>query len=107
MPVEISKLFVCKAGLLAIVIALAFSTVLTWIGCVMTPGGMQANSVASFADGALIATIPLHTGILINESFGGKPTGAVYEWAPGDAGFTKIEGTGMPYANGIEVSDDI
>jgi hypothetical protein len=80
--------------------------VLTWIGCVMTPDGMQANSVASFADGSLIATIPLHTGILINEAIGGKPTGAVYEWAPGDAGFTKIEGTEMPYANGIEVSDD-
>ena len=80
--------------------------VLTWTGCVMTPDGMQANSVASFADGSLIATIPLHTGILINEAFVGRPTGAVYEWTPGDAGFAKIEGTDMPYGNGIEVSHD-
>jgi hypothetical protein len=80
--------------------------VLTWTGCVTTPDGMQANSVASLADGSLIATIPLHTGILINEAFTGRPTGAVYEWFPGDAGFTKIGGTEMPYANGIEVSHD-
>jgi hypothetical protein len=80
--------------------------VLTWTGCVMTPDSMQANSVASLADGSLIATIPLHTGILINEAFTGNPTGAVYEWSPGDVGFTKIEGTEMPYANGIEVSDN-
>jgi hypothetical protein len=80
--------------------------VLTWTGCVMTPDGMQANSVASLADGSLVATIPLHTGILINEAINGRPTGAVYGWSPGDVGFAKIEGTEMPYANGIEVSDD-
>ena len=67
---------------------------------------MEANSVASLADGSLLATIPLHTGIQINEAFAGKQTGAVYAWAPGDAAFKKIEGTEMPYANGIEVSDD-
>ncbi len=80
--------------------------VLTWIGCIMTPDSMQANSVASFADGSLVVTIPLHTGILINEAFAGKPTGAVYEWSPGDKGFSKIKGTEMPYGNGIEVSND-
>jgi len=79
---------------------------LTWTGCVMTPDGMEANSVASFADGSLVATIPLHPGIRISEIFADEPSGAVYEWSPGDAGFTKIEGTEMPYANGIEVSDD-
>ena len=72
----------------------------------MTPDGMEANSVASLADGSLLATIPLHTGILINEAFAGRTTGAVYAWTPGDAGFKKLEGTEMPYANGIEVSDD-
>ena len=80
--------------------------VLTWTGCVMTPDGMEANSVASLADGSLLATIPLHTGIQINEAFAGGQTGAVYAWTPGDASFKKIEGTEMPYANGIEVSDD-
>ena len=80
--------------------------VLTWTGCVMTPDGMPANSVASLDDGSLLATIPLHTGVNISEAFIEKKTGAVYEWSPGDAGFTKIEGTEMPYANGIEVSAD-
>ena len=80
--------------------------VLTWTGCVLTPDSMAANSVASLADGSLLVTIPLHTGIQINEAFAGKKTGAVYAWAPGDATFEKIEGTEMPYANGIEVSDD-
>jgi hypothetical protein len=79
---------------------------LTWTGCAMTPDGMQANSVAALADGSLLATIPLHTGISINEAFAGNPTGAAYKWSPGDSGFTKIIGTEMPYANGIEVSED-
>ena len=80
--------------------------VLTWTGCVMTPDGMQANSVTSLKDGSLLATIPLYTGVSINEALAGTPTGAVYGWSLGDESFTKIEGTEMPYANGIEVSDD-
>lgn len=80
--------------------------ILTWTGCVMMPEAMQANSVAALADGSLLATIPLHSGISINEALAGRPTGAVYKWSPGDAEFTKISGTEMPYANGIEVSDD-
>ena len=80
--------------------------VLTWTGCVMTPDGMQANSVASFSDGSLVATIPLHTGIPISAALAGEITGAVYEWSPGDSGFAAIPGTELPYANGIEVSAD-
>ena len=79
---------------------------LTWVGCVMTPDGMEANSVASFADGSLVATIPLHTGKTIGDAMAGELTGAVYEWSPGDSGFTKIAGTELPYGNGIEVSPD-
>lgn len=79
---------------------------LTWIGCVMTPDSMEANSVASFSDGSLVATIPLQTGRTISEAMAGQLTGAVYEWSPGDAGFTKIEGTELPYGNGIEVSPE-
>lgn len=79
---------------------------LTWKGCVMTPDGMAANSVAALADGSLLATIPLHTGASINEALAGRSTGAVYAWSPGDAGFAKVAGTEMPYANGIEVSGD-
>ncbi|MDH3275057.1 MAG: SMP-30/gluconolactonase/LRE family protein [Gammaproteobacteria bacterium] len=80
--------------------------VLTWTGCVMTPDSMQANSVASLGDGSLLVTIPLHTGIPISDAFAGKMTGGVYEWSPGDTGFTMVQGTELPYANGIEVSAD-
>ena len=80
--------------------------VLTWRGCVLTPNGMAANSVASLADGTLLATIPLYPGVPIGASIGGYNTGAVYRWSPGDAGFTRVEGTELPYANGIEVSAD-
>lgn len=80
--------------------------VLTWTGCVMTPDSMQANSVASLGDGSLLVTIPLHTGISISDAFAGKMTGGVYEWSPGDTGFTMVQGTELPYANGIEVSAD-
>jgi hypothetical protein len=80
--------------------------VLTWRGCVLTPDNMEANSVASLADGSLLATIPLHTGIPISDALAGKLTGGVYEWSPGDDGFTLIQGTELPYANGIEVSAD-
>lgn len=80
--------------------------VLTWTGCVETPDEMEANSVASLADGSLLITIPLHTGIPISDALAGKPTGGVYSWAPGDGGFILVQGTEMPYANGIEVSAD-
>ncbi len=79
---------------------------LTWVGCVMTPDGMEANSVASLGDGSLLATIPLQTGRTINEALAGKSTGGVYRWSPGDTGFTLVQGTEMPYANGIEASAD-
>lgn len=80
--------------------------VLTWRGCVLTPGGMAANSVASMADGTLLATIPLYPGVPISAAMAGYNTGAVYRWSPGDAGFLRVEGSELPYANGIEVSAD-
>ncbi len=79
---------------------------LTWTGCVMTPDGMAANSVASLSDGSLLATIPLQTGRDISEALTGGLTGGVYQWSPGDSGFEMIQGTELPYANGIEVSAD-
>ena len=80
--------------------------VLTWTGCVTLPEGMAANSVASFGDGSLVVTVPLHPGYTIGDSMAGKLTGAVYAWSPGDGGFTIMQGTELPYGNGIEVSDD-
>lgn len=79
---------------------------LTWTGCIMTPDDMAINSVASFSDGSLVATIPLQTGRSISEALGGAITGGVYQWSPGDAGFEMVQGTELPYANGIEVSAD-
>jgi hypothetical protein len=79
---------------------------LTWIGCVVMPEGMQVNSVASLSDGSLVATVPLHPGKTIEDAFTGESTGAVYEWSPGSSGFDLVEGTDLPYANGIEVSAD-
>jgi hypothetical protein len=79
---------------------------LTWTGCVMMPEGMVANSVASFSDGSLVATIPLHPGKTITDAFTGVLTGAVYQWSPGDSGFEVVRGTELPYGNGIEVSAD-
>lgn len=80
--------------------------VLTWTGCVPMPHGLEANSVASFDDGSLVATVLLHPGTYFEESLAGRPTGAVYRWSPGDAGFTLMRGTELPTNNGIEVSLD-
>lgn len=79
---------------------------LTWTGCIMMPEGMAANSVASFSDGSLVVTVPLHPGKTIGDAMAGESTGAVYEWSPGDSGFKMVQGTDLPYGNGIEVSAD-
>ncbi len=79
---------------------------LTWIGCVMTPEGMEANSVASLPDGSLVATIPLQHGKTISDALAGDNTGGVYAWSPGDSEMRMLRGTELPYANGIEVSAD-
>jgi hypothetical protein len=80
---------------------------LTWRGCVTMPEGLAANSVASFADGTIVATVLFMPGTTFADAVvDRKPTGAVFEWSPGDTGFTLIEGTQLPANNGIEVSAD-
>ena len=79
---------------------------LNWKGRILMPDGQAANSVASWSDGSLLVTIPLLAGATINDSLGGKTTGTVFKWLPADNSFTPVEGTEMPYANGIEVSRD-
>jgi hypothetical protein len=79
---------------------------LTWKGCVPMPEGLAANSVASFADGSLVATVLLMPGKTFADSVAKRPTGAVYEWAPGKRGFELIRGSELPGNNGIEVSAD-
>jgi sugar lactone lactonase YvrE len=70
------------------------------------PVGLVANSVASLSDGTLLATVLMHPGFTFTDVFSGKPTGAIYEWSPGDPGFELIRGTELPGNNGIEVSLD-
>jgi hypothetical protein len=80
---------------------------LTWRGCVPMPEGLAANSVASFADGSLVATVLFMPGTTFADAVvDRKPTGAVYEWSPGKPGFELVRGTELPANNGIEVSAD-
>jgi len=80
---------------------------LTWRGCVLMPEGLAANSVASFADGAIVATVLFMPGTTFADAvIERKPTGAVYEWSPGKPGFELVRGTELPANNGIEVSAD-
>lgn len=79
---------------------------LTWKGCVAMPEGLAANSVASFADGSIVATVLLMPGKTFADSVAMRPTGAVFKWSPGDSGFTLMRGMELPGNNGIEVSAD-
>jgi hypothetical protein len=78
----------------------------TWKGCVPMPEGLAANSVASFANGGLVATVLLMPGKSFADSVARKPTGAVFEWAPGKTGFDLVAGSELPGNNGIETSAD-
>lgn len=78
----------------------------TWKGCVLMPEGLAANSVASFSDGSLVATVLVMPGKSANDSVAGKSTGAVFQWSPGNDGFELIRGSELPANNGIEVSAD-
>jgi hypothetical protein len=80
--------------------------VLHWIGCVLMPDGTPANSVATFSDGTILASVLTHPGTTITDFVKGRVTGGVYRWRPGDAGFTLLPGTQLPGNNGIETSRD-
>lgn len=80
---------------------------LTWRGCVPMPEGLAANSVASFADGSIVATVLFMPGTTFADAIvDRKPTGAVFEWSPGTTAFKLVEGSQLPANNGIEVSAD-
>ncbi|ROZ75030.1 SMP-30/gluconolactonase/LRE family protein [Ramlibacter sp. WS9] len=78
----------------------------TWIGCVLMPDGLAANSVAAFSDGAIVATVLLMPGKTFEDAFAGQPTGAVYLWAPGTPAFRQLPGTEFAANNGIETAPD-
>lgn len=78
----------------------------TWIGCVLMPNTLSANSVAAFSDGALVATVLIMPGKTFEDAFAGRTTGAVFLWTPGTAAFRQLPGTELSADNGIETSPD-
>ena len=77
-----------------------------WTGCVLMPDKMPANSVASFSDGSLVATVLIMPGKTFEDAFAGHNTGAVFLWTPGTASFRQLPGTQLSANNGIETSPD-
>jgi hypothetical protein len=45
-------------------------------------------------------------GTTLGDSVSGRPTGGVFEWKPGDAGFRLLPNTAVPGNNGLETSPD-
>jgi hypothetical protein len=79
---------------------------LSWIGCVLMPNSIAANSVASYSDGTILASVLTHPGTTITDFVRGGITGAVYEWRPGAASFELLKGTELPGNNGLETALD-
>lgn len=79
---------------------------LGWRGCLPMPEGQVANSVASFGDGTVLATVLTRPGTSIADFVQGRVTGAVWQWRPGDTGFSEVPGTQAPGNNGLEVDPD-
>jgi SMP-30/Gluconolactonase/LRE-like region len=78
----------------------------TWIGCVLLPDKLAANSVAAFSDGALVATVLTLPGKTFQDAWAGRNTGVVLMWTPGSKDFRMLPGTELPANNGIETSSD-
>jgi hypothetical protein len=78
----------------------------TWVGCVLLPQGLAANSVAAFTDGSLLATVLIMPGKTFEDAFAQKPTGIVLAWKPGEKAFRQLPGTELSANNGIETSPD-
>jgi hypothetical protein len=77
-----------------------------WTGCVLMPQGLEANSVAAFTDGTILATVLTLPGRGFEDLLAGRPTGIVVQWRPGSAGFEQLRGTELAGNNGIETSAD-
>jgi hypothetical protein len=78
----------------------------TWIGCVLLPDGMAANSVAAFSDGTILATVLIVPGKTFEDALAGRVTGVVLQWKPGTPAFVPLPGTELSANNGIETSPD-
>jgi hypothetical protein len=78
----------------------------TWIGCVLLPPKLAANSVAAFSDGTLVATVLILPGKTFQDAFAMRNTGIVLQWTPGTPAFVELKGTELVANNGIETSPD-
>jgi len=78
----------------------------TWIGCLLLPPKLAANSVTAFSDGTLLATVLILPGKTFEDAFAGRPTGIVLQWTPGSPAFVELKGTELVANNGIETSPD-
>ena len=78
----------------------------TWIGCVVLPPKLAANSVAAFSDGTLVATVLIVPGKTFQDAFAMRKTGIVLQWTPGTPTFVELKGTELVANNGIETSPD-
>lgn len=79
---------------------------LLWRGCIPMPTGQVGNSVTSFADGQILATVLTRPGTTIADFVLGRDTGAVWSWRPGEPAFHEMPGTALPGNNGIESDPD-
>jgi hypothetical protein len=82
---------------------------ISWVGCVVLPEKVSANSVATLSDGGFITTQFMDRSLPMNDAFGqvrsGVVNGALWEWHPSRK-VEKIAGTELSGANGIVVSPD-
>jgi hypothetical protein len=80
---------------------------ISWVGCVLLPEKMLANSVAILSDSGFVTTKFLDPTVpnFFDEISNSKITGGVYEWHPGGK-VDAIPGTELSGANGIAVSPD-
>jgi hypothetical protein len=77
-----------------------------WIGCVLLPPKLAANSVAAFSDGTLVATVLILPGKTFQDAFAMRNTGIVLQWTPGTPSFVEVKGTELVANNGIDTSPD-
>lgn len=79
---------------------------LSWVGCVLMPNSIAANSVATYSDGTILASVLTHPGTTITDFVRGSITGGVYEWRTGASSFELLKGTELPGNNGLETFPD-
>ena len=81
--------------------------VVRWIGCLILPSDVNANSVAALPDGGLAITKFQQQGdpLGYDHLMQGQVTGTVYLWEPGK-GFSEAPNTRLAGDNGIVVSPD-